>query len=163
MTCFCNNSVVIYLVIIKGIGNMKQFIKSVVSKATAYYTVAVLIFSIVMLISFSGEDSISLDPYRVICILPFCLCLAIANTTLRYDKIGTVAIWIIHFAMTVLGAFIFLILPAELPESSANFMGFILILTAYIIGVLLYALFSRRIKNAIKEDSKLKNQARSKK
>lgn len=162
MTCFCNKSVVRYLVANKGIKNMKQFTKSVFSKATAYFTIAVLIFSALTLLSFSDAESISLDPFRIICILPFCICLAIANTTLKYNKIEAVTRWLVHSVLTILGAFIFLILPAELPESSGNFMGFILILFAYIIGVLLYALFSKRIKSTIKEDAKLKSRSKTK-
>ena len=141
---------------------MKQFAKSAISKTTAYFTIAVLLFSIVMLFSLPGEETLSLDPYRIICLLPFCLCLAIANTTLNCTKIESVTRWIVHFVLTVLGAFLFLILPADLPESSGNFMGFILILAAYIIGVLLYVLFSKRIKQTIKEDAKLKNSSKSK-
>lgn len=142
---------------------MKQFTKNVIFKASVYYTVIVILFSVVMLLTFAGEDSISLDPFRTICILPFCICFAIANTTLKYKNIEAVTRWILHCILTILGAFIFLILPAELPESSGNFMGFILILVSYVIGVLIYTLFTKRIRNTLSEDAKLKNNSKIKK
>jgi hypothetical protein len=57
--------------------------------------------------------------------------------------------------LTVCGAFVFLILPAGLEASSGNFMGFALILFVYIVGVLIFALFKKRVKAAIAEDKKL--------
>lgn len=141
---------------------MKQFTKNVIFKTAVYYTVIVVLFSFVMMWTFADADSISLDPFRTICVLPFCLCFAIANTTVKSEKIGAIAKWLIHFALTVLGAFIFLILPAELESSSGNFMGFILILASYIVCILIYALFSNRIKRTIQEDSKLKSSNKKK-
>jgi hypothetical protein len=73
-----------------------------------------------------------------------------------------VARWILHFVLTVAGAYIFIILPAELETSSGNFMGLMIILALYILGVIITMLFSKRIKSAIREDAEIKKNLKSK-
>jgi hypothetical protein len=115
-----------------------------------------------MISVYANDDSLSLDPWRVICLLPFCIAFAIANTAMQYKNIEAFTRWLIHIFLTVIGAFVFIILPADLEGSSANFMGLIIILALYIAGILIYALFNIRIKAAIKEDSRLKNKTNRK-
>ena len=134
---------------------MKQFIKKVLCRSTVYFTVFTLIFSILVLIGNSSDDRILMEPTRILCIYPFCLFFAIANTTVTYKKIDAAIRWILHAAVTVCGAFVFLILPADLESSSGNFMGFALITFVYFVGVLLYALINKRVRSAIAEDREL--------
>lgn len=141
---------------------MKQIIKKTFSLSTIYYTVAILAFCFVMLISHSGEDALSLDPARLLYIYPFCLSFALANAILKHANIHSIAKWLLHFALTVIGAYAFIILPAKLETSSGNFMGLMIILAVYIVGVLISLLFSKRIKSAIREDAEIKKNIRSK-
>ncbi len=136
---------------------MKSFFKSVLNKSTLYYTILITLFSLIILINNSGASEISLDPSRIILFLPFCIIFAIANTLLSNKNVEAVTRWGVHFALTTISAFIFIILPADLPSSSGNFIGMVMIVAGYLIGVLLYALFARRIRNTIREDKKLKN------
>ena len=134
---------------------MKKFCKTASVRSAIYFTVAALIFSLLVLFGNSGAEQIALDPQRVICIYPFCLIFGIANTLVGYKNIDGAIRWIVHAALTVCGAFLFLILPAGLEGSSGNFMGFALILFAYVIGVLIFVLFNKRVRNAIAEDKRL--------
>ena len=135
---------------------MKSFFKSVLNKSTLYYTVIIVLFTFVFLINNSAEAEISLDPSRILLFLPFSILFAIANTLLTYKNIEAVTRWGVHFALTVISAFMFIILPADLPTSSGNFIGIVMIIVAYIIGVLIFAFFARRVKNTLQEDKKLK-------
>ncbi len=135
---------------------MKSFFKSVLNKSTLYYTVIIVLFTFVFIINNSAESEISLDPSRILLFLPFSILFAIANALLTYKNIEAVTRWGVHFALTVISAFLFIILPADLPTSSGNFIGIVVIIVAYIIGVLIFAFFARRVKNTLQEDKKLK-------
>lgn len=134
---------------------MKKFCKAASVRSAIYFTVAALLFSLLVLSGNSDAELIALDPQRVICIYPFCLLFGIANTLVDNKNIDGAVRWIVHAVLTVCGAFLFLILPAGLEGSSGNFMGFALILFVYAIGVLIFAIFKKRIKTAIAEDKKL--------
>lgn len=134
---------------------MKKFCKSALVKSAFYFTIATIIFSLLVLFGNSGAEQIALDPQRVLCIYPFCLIFGIANTLVVNKNIDGAVRWIVHAVLTVCGAFLFLILPAGLEGSSGNFMGFALILFIYGIGILFYALITKRVRAAIAEDKKL--------
>ncbi len=138
---------------------MNQFFKNVVSKSTLYYTVIVALFSFIVLISNSSEETISVDPARILWFLPFCICFAIANTVLEYKSIEAVTRWLVHFISTAGGAYLFIILPAELDTGSGNFMGLVFILIIYLVGVFFSALLSSRIKKSLKQDREIKSNA----
>ena len=134
---------------------MKKFLKTASTRSAIYFTIATVIFSLLVLFGNSGAESISLDPKRVICIYPFCLLFAAANTLVTNKNLDGALRWILHATLTVGGAFFFLILPAGLEGSSSNFMGFALIMFIYVVGVLMYALLNKRVKSAISEDRQL--------
>ena len=134
---------------------MKKFCKTALVKSAIYFTIATIIFSLLVLFGNSGAEQIALDPQRVLCIYPFCLIFGIANTLVVNKNIDGAVRWIVHAVLTVCGAFLFLILPAGLEGSSGNFMGFALILFIYGIGILFYALITKRVRAAILEDKKL--------
>lgn len=134
---------------------MKKFCKTASVKSAIYFTIATIIFSLLVLFGNSGAEQIALDPQRVLCIYPFCLIFGVANTLVVNKNIDGAVRWIVHAVLTVCGAFLFLILPAGLEGSSGNFMGFALILFIYVIGVLFYALINKRVRAAIAEDKKL--------
>lgn len=134
---------------------MKKFCKTALVKSAIYFTIATIIFSLLVLFGNSGAEQIALDPQRVLCIYPFCLIFGIANILVVNKNIDGAVRWIIHAVLTVCGAFLFLILPAGLEGSSGNFMGFALILFIYGFGILFYALITKRVRAAIAEDKKL--------
>jgi hypothetical protein len=135
---------------------MKSFFKSVLNKSTLYYTIIIVLFTFVFLVNNSAESGISLDPSRILLFLPFSISFAIANTLLTYKNIEAFTRWGVHFALTVISAFIFIILPADLPTSSGNFIGMVMIVAIYLIGVLIFNFFARRVKKTLQEDKVLK-------
>ena len=135
---------------------MKSFFKSVLNKSTLYYTIIIVLFTVVFLVNNSAESQISLDPSRILLFLPFSISFAIANTLLTYKNIEAFTRWGVHFALTVISAFIFIILPADLPTSSGNFIGMVMTVAIYLIGVLIFNFFARRVKKTLQEDKVLK-------
>ena len=135
---------------------MKSFFKSVLNKSTLYYTIIIVLFTFVFLVNNSAESQISLDPSRILLFLPFSISFAIANTLLTYKNIEAFTRWGVHFALTVISAFIFIILPADLPTSSGNFIGMVMTVAIYLIGVLIFNFFARRVKKTLQEDKVLK-------
>ena len=141
---------------------MKQLLKKTLCFSTIYYTLAIIAFSTIMLISHTDESSLALDPSRILYIYLFCLSFATANVILKHTNMQAVARWILHLILTVAGAYMFIILPADLESSSGNFMGLMIILVLYVVGVLLTLLFSVRIKRAMREDAEIKKNSKAK-
>ena len=141
---------------------MKHLLKKIFLFSTVYYTIGILAFCSIMIISHTSESSLSLDPSRILYIYPFCLAFAAANVILKHSNMQVVARWTLHFLLTVAGAYLFIIIPAELEASSGNFMGLMIILALYLVGVVFSALLSKRIKSAIREDAEIKKNLKSK-
>lgn len=140
---------------------MNRFFKNVVTKSTLYYTIIIAVFNLVVLITNSSEETVFVDPKRILWFLPFCICFAIANTVLQYKNVDAITRWAVHFVLTVAGAFLFIILPAKLNSGSGNFMGIVFIIAIYFVGVLLTAVLSSRIKKTIKQDKDLKSRSKT--
>lgn len=136
---------------------MKNFSKKAAIRTAAYYTVIISLFSMGVLIANQGADSISLEPARILLMMPFCICFAIANTIMSYKEVEATTRWGVHAALTIIGAFVFLILPVEFQNSSSKFMGLIIICIAYIICALIYAAFNIRLRKTIAEDKELRH------
>ena len=141
---------------------MKRVIKKTFLLSTAYYTIAVMAFCAIMLLTHSEESDLSVAPSRIMYIYPFCLFFGLANVILRNTEWNGITRWILHFALTVSGAYFFIILPAELEFSSGNFMGLMIILALYMVGVMITLLFAKRIRSAIREDAEIKKRIKSK-
>ena len=139
---------------------MNKFAKNVIYKSCIYYTISVALFSIIVLFSNSSEETISLDPSRILLFLPFCICFAIANTVLKYINIEAVTRWLIHSVLTIGSAFLFIILPADLESSSGNFRGIVFTIVAYLIGVLFIKILSSRVKKTLIQDKELKTKSK---
>lgn len=127
------------------------------TRTAVYFTVIITLFSIGVLLTNQGAESVSLDPARILCMLPFCICFATANTIIGYKEVEALTRWGVHAALTIIGAFVFLILPVEFQNSSSKFMGLIIICVLYVICALIYAAFNIRLKKTIAEDKKLRN------
>lgn len=142
---------------------MKRFFHSVINRATLYFSIIVSLFCCIMLFSHSANESISLDPLRILLFLPFCVFFAVSNYLLKFESIGAFTKWLLHFFITTTSSYLFIILPAKLPTASGNFIGLVLIITIYFVGLLLYTLITIRIRKTISEDKKLISKSQKKK
>ena len=139
---------------------MKEFFKSVATRASIYYTVLVSVFCVLVLFTNASEETVSTDPARLVLFLPFCICFALANTVMKYKSIEAVTRWLLHAVLTILGAFIFIILPSGVDTGSGNFMGLVLIVAIYFIGILFSAILTARVRRSLKEDKELSKKSK---
>ena len=150
---------VLYKDKLTGVTLMNRFFNKVLGKSTLYYTIIVAVFNIAVLITNSSDETIFVNPSRILWFLPFSICFAVANTVLQYKNIEAITRWGIHFVLTVVSAFLFIVLPADLNTDSGKFMGFIFISAIYIVGVLFTAILTSRIKKTINQDIQLKSKS----
>lgn len=133
-------------------------VKKILTRTAAYYTVAVGLYSFVIFAMYSSEDGGALlSAKRIFLLLPFCLCIALANTALASKSLPRGVGYPLHCAATMLGIYLCVLLPAGL-ESRERLVGFFTILAIYIAAMLVYALLSRHIKKTLKEESNYRAQ-----
>ncbi len=139
---------------------MKDFFKRVLTRTCAYFTLIVSIFSLVLLFMYSsGDTALALEPLRVVLFIPFCICFALANVLFKTESISVATKWFLHALLTICGAFFFLLLPANM-TGSQNLVGFVLIAFAYLIFVVFFALFKKRLKTSAEQDRILREKSK---
>ena len=139
---------------------MSEFIKKALVRTCVYFTVVVSVFSLVLLFMYSsGDTALALEPLRVILFVPFSLCFATANVLFKTESISKATRWFLHALLTICGAFFFLLLPAKM-TGSQNLVGFVLIAIAYLIFVVFFTLFKKRVKESAAEDRILREKSK---
>ena len=136
---------------------MKDFIKKALIRTTAYYTVFAVLFSIVIMLVYAGnEDGQNLSALRTFLLFPFSLCFGIANTLLYRKTPGPAGRWTIHCALTVLSAYLCLILPATADDrGSEKLIGFLTVLAVYIICAVVLVFMTKRFRRLMDEERQL--------
>ena len=119
----------------------KDLAKHIALWSCVYYTAATF-FILFLYFLLNADLSGGLKAVALIAILPFSVCFSAANTVYRRTKLTLVPRVMIHYLLTVGGAFIFLYLPNKDPQQSAS-TAFILFLIftflyALVMGVILY-------------------------
>lgn len=137
---------------------MKSFMKKALIRTAAYFTVCAACFSILVLILYSGEEEgANLSALRTFLLLPFSFCFGIANTLLYCDKPGPAGRWTIHCLLTVVSAFLCLILPSTTDaRGSERLMGFLTVLIVYVISAAVLVFTVKRVRKLNEESKKYK-------
>ncbi len=133
---------------------MKKYIKKIVTAACIYYTAATFLI-LFLYWALNSDLSRGVQPRSLIFILPFAICFATANVIFGHAPIGPGMRVLLHFLLTVGGAWIFLYLPGRDPAAAGS-QGLILflaltILYAIIMGAVL--VFKARIKRVQRDES----------
>ena len=120
--------------------NTKDYVKKIALGTCVYYTAATFL---VLFLYFALNLDLSggMQALALIAILPFAFCFSAANTLYRHATLPRWLRVIVHYALTVGGAFLFLYLPNKDPQQTAKqalilFLVFS-ILYAMIMGVVL--------------------------
>ena len=138
--------------------NTKEFFKRIALGSCVYYTaVTFLVLFIYFILNFDLADG--MQALALIAILPFAVCFASANTIYRHTSLAKWLRVMIHYMLTVGGAFLFLYLPNKDPQQSGK-QGLIL----YLVFTLLYAIVmgivlavSGRIHRVTRDEGKYHN------
>ena len=134
---------------------MKTFVKKVLVRTAAYYTVLTFLYAVVMLIKYhnpGGNEGIS--AVRILLFLPFCFLFALANTQLSRPEPDPIVRCAIHAILTMAGVFLCVLLPLG-GSGSQLLLRFVVLLILYVIIFALSALFRGRLKKTMEHDKEL--------
>lgn len=112
----------------------KDYVKHIALWSCVYYTVTTFVILFLYLI-LNKDLSGGLQAVALICVLPFSICFAGANTLYRHSELQKWLRVLLHYALTVGGAFICLYLPNKDPQQSSSTA-----LVLFIVFTVLYAL-----------------------
>ncbi len=132
-----------------------SYLKKIGCHACIYYTVTT--FLLIFLFWLISDDiTRAMHPVALMLILPFSLCFAAANVLFQYSRLAPWLKVVLHYAITMLGIWLFLFLPnkAEGQSGSGAFILYLVLsfIYALIMGVTLY--MRGRIKRITREESK---------
>ncbi len=133
----------------------KDYVKHIALWSCVYYTAAT--FFILFLYFILNKDLASgLQAVALIAILPFAICFSAANTVYRHASLSLWLRVLIHYVLTVGGAFVCLYLPNKDPQQSASaaFILFLVftVLYAIVMGAVLFV--SYRIHRVQRDEAK---------
>ena len=99
--------------------NARDYTKKIALGACVYYTAATFLL---LFIYFALNIDLSggMQAIALIFILPFALCFSAANTVYRHTALQKWLRVLIHYALTVGGAFAFLYLPNKDPQQTGS-------------------------------------------
>ncbi|MBQ8356780.1 MAG: hypothetical protein IJX39_03120 [Clostridia bacterium] len=136
----------------------KDYLKKIGIHTCIYYTAAT--FLILFLYFILNTDlSAGVQPEALICILPFALLFACANILYKYAPIKTGWKVLLHYILTLGGAFCCLYLPNKDPEANAS-QGLILFLALSLIYIMIMGIvlgLSARIRRVMRDESHYKS------
>lgn len=135
--------------------NAKDYVKKIALGSCVYYTAATFLV-LFLYFALNLDLSDGMQALALIAILPFSICFACANTLYRHTTLPKWLRVIIHYVLTVGGAFVFLYLPNKDPQQSAKqalllFLVFS-VLYAVIMGAVL--LVSGRVARVKRDEEK---------
>lgn len=117
---------------------LRRFLNS----ACRIFTICALLLCLIQLATSTGTSDVEtiISPFNFMMIFPFSLCLACAGLVRREAKLSPFSAIFSHFALTTLGACLFIFLPAGVFASARNTLVIVFFyLVIYIIVMLLSA------------------------
>lgn len=140
----------------KSVSNKKHVLKQILTEACVIYTIVVLLLCGILL--FMAENG-TLAPASFLFVLPFAVCIAVANALRQRTGLSALLKFILHFVLTVGGFYFFLYLPAfsGTPDSVSIVVLFVFAVF-YLIVYGLVRLFTHRWERQIRLESDYKSQ-----
>lgn len=130
-------------------------LKKTFSTACVIFTCLVALYSLVNLALY-GENTdsyLALSSLRVFLFFPFSLLLAFGSHILNAKRLDIWLRVILHYILTITGAYLFLILPMGEMKATATMMGLFLFTVLYIVSSLVIGLVGRSLRGR-KNDEK---------
>lgn len=135
--------------------NSNDFLKRVAVGTCVYYT-AVTFLILFLYFALNADLSAGVHPVALITILPFAFLFSVANTLYRHTTWPLWARLLVHYFLTVVGAFVCLYLPNKDPgQHTGNSMLLFVIFTVIyfiIMGIILAV--AARIKRVKRDEAK---------
>ncbi len=135
--------------------NAKDYAKKIALGTCIYYT-AVTFLILFLYFALNVDTTMGVQPVILIAILPFAFFFSVANVIYRHTekKIGWRAL--IHYTLTVGGAFLFLYLPNKDPHQKASvaLLMFVLATVIYFLIMGTIWVLQARIKRVKRDEAK---------
>ena len=130
------------------------FVRPILRLACIYYTITTFLL-IFLFWLISNNITRAMHPIALMLILPFCICFATANTLWRRTVLSGFLAVLLHYVLSVGGAFLFLFLPNKNPGAPASgaLILFLVITSIYAIIMSVIGYMRRRIKHMTREKS----------
>ena len=133
----------------------KDYAKKIALGTCVYYTAAT--FLILFLYFVINVDlSAGVNPVALITILPFAFMFSVANVVYRHTELKFVARLLLHYALTVGGAFTCLYLPNKSPEqkTAGAILLFLIFTILYFAIMSIIWITNARIKRVKRDEAK---------
>lgn len=115
---------------------MKSFWKTTFTQACIYFTIITFIYATFIFALYGNtEDGGLLSSMRTLMFFVFSLLFASANRLLSSDKLSKALKIICHFAITAVGFYLSMILPADIKGSTAV-IGIVIYLIVYLLAAI---------------------------
>lgn len=114
--------------------------KQVLTRSCVLFTVMVALYSLINLVLYSSnsESFLALSSLRVFLFYPFSLLLSLSYPLFFCAKLDAWLRTVLHYMITMVGVYLFLILPLGLSKVSGALMGLLLFTFLYILLALIF-------------------------
>ena len=135
--------------------NPKDLAKRIALGSCIYYTAATFLILFIYFALNKDLDA-GIQPLALMAILPFGIAFSTANTVYRHTTLPKWARFLLHYALTVGGAFIFLFLPNKDPQQKASsaMLLYLLFTAIYLIIMITILVISARIHRVQRDEGK---------
>ena len=135
--------------------NAKDYTKQIALGACVYYTAATFLLLFIYF-ALNVDLSGGMQAIALICILPFAVCFSAANTIYRHTALDRWLRVVIHYMLTVGGAFFFLYLPNKDPQqkSSTALLLFVVLSILYVLIMGTVLVVNSRIHRVKRDEAK---------
>ena len=135
--------------------NAKDYAKKIALGTCVYYTGATF-FILFLYFVLNIDTTLGVQPVILLSILPFAFFFSVANTIYRHTEIKIGWKVLIHYALTVGGAFLFLYLPNKSPQQRASgaLLLFLVFTVLYFIVMGIIWTIRGRIKRVSRDEEK---------
>ena len=130
----------------------KDLAKRIALGSCIYYTAATFLILFIYF-ALNKDLKAGIQPLALMAILPFGICFSAANTLYRHTELSKWLRFLLHYALTIGGTFIFLFLPSKDPQqkTSSAMLLYLLFTVIYLIIMITVLVISARI-NRVKRD-----------
>ena len=142
--------------------NIKKIFKKICISCCVIFTFITAIYMLILQIINISNVSASVEASRVLLFFVFSVLLALANTILSLKQLHSIARYMLHYLILILGFWTCFCLPNGM-NASTVFVGIIFVTIGYSIVMPIIALFKRRLAKNNSEPERYEKQFSKKK
>lgn len=130
-----------------------QAVKNWLRGGCVYFTVIALFVILLNFITGNVDDVGRINTLLFLLMFPCGLCLSFAGILLKFKKIPRWARWLLHYLITLLSFYLFLVLPSDAKFNGSSLLVlFVLATVIYWIVIGLVSLTLHRVRRLLSED-----------